>query len=635
MKIFLVFFLFVNTLFCEDLQSLLNDFEIASSNEIAQKTKKESLGHLVTYTSQDLKMMQAKTLKDVLKTLTKVSAQTNFLGNTNLTYAGNPNSISTSMRIYIDDLEVSSVQTLSPWAIYSDYPLDHISHIEFYYGESTVQLGNEPAKLTVKMYTKDASTVSGGTLRTSFSSRSSNSQSIVYGDEFKDSSLLMMLNSTKINRPTYYLNGQKILNNTKNDYGYFAYKKGDYTFSGGFSQINKDDFLSQARDAIPSSSNNIMNEYNIKLSKKFNEENGNIYLSYNQSDKKRSIVNEDEGILLSPITPLYKSVDEDLTYRKYDVGISNTFKNDKHSLFLAGVIKHKESKINSRDVVYMDDSTASNIDISRIKSETIYTLMSEYGYSINDANLLIANLKYDNYKKTGGVKDFDFVTPRIGYISTLNKNFSLKLFATRTFTPPSMFELDFASGNYNDLNNEVKDIYTFETSYQDEVQEFSLFLNYLKIKGMIVLNYKQGGYINSEDDNFNAKGFSARYRRHLNHNNKIDLNYYSYVNSAKTYGSPRSGGTIRAYQMFGDFSFYEELIYKQGYSYYSSVELDDSFNLSLGLKYNITKNLEIDFKAENILDDDMDILYLNYTDYSLFKIPNSTRTYSATIKWMF
>ena len=50
----------------EDLQSLLDDYEIATSNEIAQKTKKESLGHLVTYTQQDLKMMQAKTLKDIL-----------------------------------------------------------------------------------------------------------------------------------------------------------------------------------------------------------------------------------------------------------------------------------------------------------------------------------------------------------------------------------------------------------------------------------------------------------------------------------------------------------------------------------------------------------------------------------------
>lgn len=87
--------------------------------------------------------------------------------------------------------------------------------------------------------------------------------------------------------------------------------------------------------------------------------------------------------------------------------------------------------------------------------------------------------------------------------------------------------------------------------------------------------------------------------------------------------------------MVGDFSFYEELIYKQRYTYNKNLEIKDSFNLSLGINYKISKDLELIFKANNILDDDMDIVYTNYSDMSLFTLPNSTRTYTSTIKWTF
>lgn len=640
MKFFLVLLFTIKILFAEDLQSLLDDYELAASNEIAKKTKKESLGHLITYTQQDLNMMNAKVLKDILKTLPKISMQTNFLGSSNLTYAGNPNSISTSMRVYINDQEVSSVDTLSPWLLFADYPLDHISHIEFYYGESTVQLGNEPAKLTAKLYTKKPYTVSGGIVRSSYSTRDSNSQSFVYADEFKDSSLLVMLNSTKVNNPIYFMNNEAIKNNSNNQYGYFTFKKNNYNLSGGFSQIKKDDFLSLAFDATPDYSKTTREEKYIEISKNFNNSDGKIYLSYNQSDKDSLTKNED-GILLIPIIDLSnipstipKYINADLTYKKYDFGISNKFNKNNHSLFLAAAIKHKESKVNHVNIIYLNDTINNNTNITRIKNETIYSILSEYSYYINDSNLLITNFKYDNYQKTGTVHSFDFITPRIGYISTLNKNVSIKFFATKTFTPPSMFELNFASKQYNDLNNEEKDIYTFETAYEDDKQNFSLFLNYLKIRDMIILDYYKAGYVNY-DGNFIAKGFSLRYKRHINHNNKFDINYYSYINSAKTYGSPRTGGTFKAYQMYGDFSFYEEVIYKQGYEYSNKLKIKDSYNLSLGLKYQASKNLEFDFKANNILDDDMNVVHTNYADSSLFTIPNSTRSYTVSIKWTF
>ena len=640
MKFFFVFLISTKILFCQDLQFLLDNYKLETSNLISEKTKKESLGHLVTFTQQDLEMMNANVLKDVLKTLPKISMQTNIFGISNLTYAGNPNSTSTSMRVYIDDQEVSSVQTLSPWLLFADYPMDHISHIDIYYGESTVLLANEPAKLTVKLYTKKPYTIGGGILKNSFSSFGSRSTSMVFADELEDSSLLFMINSSKINNPTINLKNGSVQNDSRKEYGYFAYRKNDYKISGGFATIEKDDFISLAADTVLDSSKSNHKEYFVEIARNFNNSNGKTYLSYNHSDKE-SFHKNVEGLLIVPIidfdslnSTMPKQLDEDLNFRKYDAGISNIFEFDESSLFLAGAIKHKEYEIDTRNVVYLDGSTQNDVKLSDLKQETIYTLLSEYSYFFNDSNILITNLKHDTYKKNSDFKDINFLTSRIGYISLLEEDLSLKLFGTKTFTPPSMFEIDFATKENKDLKNEDKNIATFEIKYGDKKENISLFLNYLEIKNMILLDIDKAGYINYNDD-FNATGFSLSYEKYFDSHNKIDLNYYSYVNSSSKYGSPRTGGTIKTYQMVGDFSFYEELIYKQRYTYNKNLEIKDSFNLSLGINYKISKDLELIFKANNILDDDMDIVYTNYSDMSLFTLPNSTRTYTSTIKWTF
>ncbi len=641
MRFILVFFLFMKILFSQDLQTLLDEYKIETSKQIAKKTKKESLGHIITFTQQDLEMMQVRVLKDILKILPKASMQTNFYGASNLTYAGNPNSISTSMRVYIDDQEVSSVESLSPWLLYADYPMEHISHIEAYYGESTLQLGNEPAKLTLKLYTKNPYTISGGILRSSISSYNSYSNTIVWANEIEDSSLIFMLNSTNIDNKTNFLKNGSVSNDSKNQYGYMAYRKDDYKISGGFAKIKKDNFLSLALDSVLDEGQSEFEQHYLEFSKKFNNELGKIYFSYSQTEKKSHEKN-DEGILLASIidfsslnTTMPKEVNEDLSYKKYDFGISNIFEVDDYSLFLGAAVKHKSYDLKSRDIVYLDNSTQSDVRLSNLKKETIFSILSEHAYSLNDSNILIANIKYDKYKKNDDLKDFEFFTSRLGYISSINENLNLKLFLTKTFTPPSMFEIDFATKNNKDLKREDKDIATFEIGYEGEDQNISLFLNYLEIENMIVLDLTQAGYINYNEKDFNATGFSLNYEKYFNSSNKIHLNYYSYINSIKNYRSPKSGGSIKVYQKLGKFNFYEELIYKENYNYDKKLKIKDSYNLSLGLEYKISKDLQVSLKANNILDDDMDVVHTNYSDLSQFTQSNSTRTYNASLKWTF
>ena len=61
----LLFFISITSLFADDMDNLLKEF--SQKSDLSSKTKNENSGHLIIYTRNDLDKMQAKSLKDVLK----------------------------------------------------------------------------------------------------------------------------------------------------------------------------------------------------------------------------------------------------------------------------------------------------------------------------------------------------------------------------------------------------------------------------------------------------------------------------------------------------------------------------------------------------------------------------------------
>lgn len=626
-----------------DIKELLKEYQTTS--QTSSKTKKESLGHAIVFSQNDLKMMQAHKLSDILKIIPVTSMQTNLFGVSNLTYSGNPNGVSTSMRLYINNHEVSSLQTLSPWLIYEAYPLDHVSHIEIYIGEGSLTLGNEPSNLTIKLYTKKPELLNGSDLRASFASNDSSSASLVYGDETSEATILAMLNNSSLNKSKTAYNNSEIQNDSDRIFGYFSVAINDYIIDTGYAKLKKDTFVGLAKDAAPDDGQIKSADYFISATKNFDDNSGKLYFAIDKNDRKFKEINGAGSLVLpvinmvSPLSTIPKSYSEDLTLTKYDLSASKDVVFNNNHLILGTSFKRKEYEINNRELIALNGNNI-HTQFSDIKNESILSAMVEDNYYFDDKNMLILDFKYDKFYKNGDFKDISETSRRIGFVSMLNENFGIKTFATKSFTPPSMYEIDFAAGTTTqdkDLKNESKKIYSLEGVYEDAKNKLSLYTNYVEIEDSIILDLSKLGYVNS-DAKFNGGGFNIDYKRKFDAQNEINLNLYRFHSSAGTYKSPRQGAIVRAFQKLENFDFYEELIFKDGYKYGGHTDIEDSYNLSLGINYHISKDIVISLKGENLLDDDMDVVYSDMSNLASVKyitIPNSNRTTTASIKWSF
>lgn len=648
-KLFVFIFVFVfsillNAKEADDITELLDNYQVVA--ETHTKTKKESLGHVVVYTQQDLKMMQAHKLRDVLKILPGLSVQTNLFGVSNLTYAGNPNGVSTSMRVYINNHELSSLQTLSPWLIYENYPLDHINHIEVYWGESSLSLGNEPATLTIKLYTKNPKRLNSNTLKTSLDTKESLNMSLSTGYEYgNDVTLLAMINSANQNNPATYYNGNDIKNDNERIFAYASLGIDDFIVDVGYAKLEKDTFLGLAKDISPDSGEIESQDYFLSVTKYFNNSDGKIYFAVDRNERKFKEINAEGSFVLpvidmtNALSTIPKSYTEDLTFTKYDFSLSKKFNINSHEIFLSSSLKYKDYEVNQRELISLNNSTIAN-NFNGIKNESIVSLMAGDNYYFNSENVLIFDLKYDKYKKSGNFESFSEISNRVGFVSTLNKNFGVKAFVIKSFMPPSMYEIDFADNGNKDLKAESKKTYSIEGVYEDDKNRLSLFLNKFEIQNSIVLgDMAQGklGFVNSDTKN-NGRGISIDYTRKFDAQNKLNFVLYKLKNNQDIYQSPKEGAILKAFQNLDNFGFYEEVVFKNGYKYNNIIDVDKSYNLSLGVNYEFSKDLIFSLKGENLLDDDMDIVYVDRSDLQNIKyktISNSDRRISATLKWVF
>ena len=153
--------------FSQNISKLLSIYN--SKSDLSYQTRKESLGHWIIITRQDLRRMQAYTLEDVLKSIPIFNYGPNESGNYSLTLGGFAYDYYNQFAIYINDHIVNSGFN-GDFDLYADYPLNDVDHIEIYLGPASVILGNVPKLVIIKIYTKKPSRENISSLRITLNS---------------------------------------------------------------------------------------------------------------------------------------------------------------------------------------------------------------------------------------------------------------------------------------------------------------------------------------------------------------------------------------------------------------------------------------------------------------------------------
>ncbi|MFA9373262.1 MAG: TonB-dependent receptor domain-containing protein [Poseidonibacter sp.] len=640
-KIYLIFILLTNILLANNLNNLLEEYKTTSEKSL--QTVDEKLGHVLVYSQKDLRLMQYNKLNDILKELPLLNLNKNRFGVSSPSLAGTKTTVSGFFRLFINDHEVSSVHTQSFSLLWGEMPLDFIDHIEVYYGESSFALGNETGVYFIRVYTKSAKKENSTQLKTTISDDKSHSQSITHSQSFKNGwSYLLFLNQNELNDSNTYKN-QELKNDSNSRYLYLDISNDTTNINIGYSDINKDAYMGLALDVKPEVAQTKANDYFININKYLLEDRSlKIGASYHISTREYKETNS-SGIGLIPIIDLTqnpantipKEFSEDLKFTKTTAFISKSFNTDKNNFLTAFHIKNKTYEVDKRKTVNFTNQNSINQKFNDYDKETTYSLLFEDDYKINDKIMLIANAKYDKYRRSGYLENLEENMHRIGMIFTPYNNFGLKTFYTKTYLPPSFYNADFESYRNGNIKTQKYDIFTTEAVFTTTKSKLGITYHNVKINDFIYLT--PIGFENI-DHEIKTSGLIFDYEYLLSDEHKIKLNYFTTKSSEQINNSDK-GAYIKFMGEYSKFEYFASLIYRNKYEYKPStsniVSVKDSYNLNLGASYNYSKDLTFSIKGENLLDKSTKSLYSDGFPGTNFALKDYDRNISFSVKWVF
>jgi len=201
-------FLVTNTLAEENnLDYLLGEY--TQKSDLSKKTKLVNAGHSIIFTRDDIERMQARNLKDIVKTLPFFTYQEGRYGIPNLYNMGDfvPFS-SSSVRIYIDDHEMMSGSYGSSFALLGNVELEFVDHIEVYYNTPSFEYSVESTYLLIKLHSKIPERDKGGKVLLSSGSYGTNQQTTFYTDKINNISYFAYLSNDNDKKDTFYINDE-------------------------------------------------------------------------------------------------------------------------------------------------------------------------------------------------------------------------------------------------------------------------------------------------------------------------------------------------------------------------------------------------------------------------------------------
>ncbi len=254
--------------------------------------------------------MQYTKLSDILKELPLINFNHNRYGIPSLSLAGTKTTVSGFFRFFINDHEISSVHSQSPFLSWGNLPLDFVDYIEVYYGDSSFALGNDTGIYFIRIYTKKAYKENASGLRVSAQKQGTNSQSIVHSQTFENGwSYLTFLKNLDSNKDANY-KSEELKNHSKRRYFYLDISNDKTDINIGYADVKKDNFMGLSLDVVPNEGEIKSKDFFIDFTRKFLYDNS-LKLSLSLDINTRKYYEEnDEGIGLIPVLEFKKYGDD-------------------------------------------------------------------------------------------------------------------------------------------------------------------------------------------------------------------------------------------------------------------------------------------------------------------------------------
>ncbi|MFA5234856.1 MAG: TonB-dependent receptor [Sulfurimonas sp.] len=620
MHIFAFFVLFSTLVFAQEqgLDNLLSEYREAS--ELSHQTKQEKSGHVTIFTRANLDKMQAYTLNDIFKTLKMFTLKNSSFGSTALVKSPYSEHSMSSVKIYINSYEVTSITAGTGIAQFGKMGLNHIDHIEVYQASNAIAFHGEPGNMTIKLYTKNPSRENATVLQGSTDSKGGNRGQIIDAQNFDEYSYLANIDvsGNKFDKEKN-INNKELSRDSGRGQLYINFaKKNDYFIEGGASKEKSDIFNGFAKNV---ESGDITTTYSyLQFTKNLPSQTEFIISgTYENVDVKSS---DTFGIPLFD-TSLSNNLDVASGSYTYDILLQKHHNYEDHNFLFGAEAKLKTFFLNSLHSNGIEKSYPigpKNLDI--------YMLFAEDSYDINEEHQITLGAKADYHDNHFTKADTEYIL-RLAYLAKLSKELSFKGFVQKGYVYPIFSQTTFSPVITPNPNLKVSKnrIMKAEIEYKKEKLALTFGTGVSKSKDGIVFNQTEGTYVNSnKNSDFSQFFINLEYRFSVE--NKLLAEYFRAYKDNYSFTSDK-GALVQLYTTFGKFDFYNELVYRSSYVSVDGVYMDAGYDYTAGAIYHYSENLNIKLKGENIFNKAIE------TSINGAKIPALERRGILTLEYIF
>lgn len=584
---------FTNISANEGVDDLLGD--IQHKTDLSQKTKIQNAGISQIFTRDDLRRMQVRYLKDILKSnyFTKYF-ENRFALPDPLTqgYETIPYKSST-IRVYIDNQEITAGTYGSGLVMYGDLDIGFADHIEIYTQSPTYEYSTETAITLIKIYSKSILKDEGVKVEVnagSFgASRVSSTFSSQLTEEWSHFTYVSIDNQKRQDHDSF----NQSLSRDKDTIHLFSSITNDNSrILIDITDQNKDAFIGISLDATPTKSNIDFESLHLGYDTKI--KNFSFLFTYDYSYTDFTFEDDVSPIYTPPFNGLYPYFNQ-RTKTKSEVYTGDI----KYNLIslnnkLTTGLKYRV-KTYDNEVLMLNDI---NLPQAKNNKQTVLTLFVEDQYSMYDNHILTLGLQYSGVSNNNSQQDDDLFMYRLGY-TFVKDSWIFKTIVAHTETSLEPYMVD--SQLY--LTPGVKkpqeaDYITQDIIFEDKDSIYEIVFGYIRLENTLLLdlssnlldNYKKNIYITS-----------ALFRWTYNYN-KYDKLFcsFDYKDTKNLYDL----GTIKNYtavirnlNTYKKFDLFSELLYNT-----TNMDKENFYDLSLGLIYNYNNDLTFSIKGENLLD---------------------------------
>jgi len=593
LKLSFILLFFSTLLFAqeENLDDLLSQYREAS--ELSHETKQEKSGHVTIFSRSDLDKMQAYTLNDIIKTIKMFTLKNSAFGPTAIVKSPYSEQSMSSVKIYINSYEVTSITAGTGIAQFGQMGLNHIDHIEIYQASNAIAFHGESGNMVIKLYTKDPARENATVLQGSVDSTGGGRGQVIDAQNFGDYSYLanVDVSGNRFDKERGRNNKEFSRDSNRGQlYVNFA-KKDDYVIEGGASK-EKSDIFSGFGQSVEGG--DITSTYSYLHFTKYLPSQTELRISgtYEIID----VLNSDSSGVRLFDSSLSNNLDVTSGSYTYDILLQKRYSYNDHNFLFGTEAKFKTFFLDNLQSNGMEKSYPAGP-----KELDIYMLFGEDSYDINEEHQITLGAKanyYDNHETKANTE----YLLRLAYLAKLSKEFSLKSFIQKGHVYPIFAQTTFSPIIIPnpDLRVSKNRVIKAELEYKKEKLTLTLGGGASKSKDGIVFNHSLQQYVNnSGSSDFSQFSLNLEYR--FDAENKVIAEYFRTYKDNYSFSSD-TGALLQLYSTFGKFDFYNELIYRSSYIGVDGVSMDAGYDYTAGAIYHYNKNLNIKLKGENIFD---------------------------------